>query len=77
MSKTSFRGNSEDCLSMNIFLPKTALEENSEPKAVLLNFHGGAFTTGTNDDYRLQGEYLAHEQDVIVIQVYTICNQYY
>lgn len=54
---------------MNIFLPKSALEENSEPKAVLLNFHGGAFTTGTNDDYRLQGEYLAHEQDVIVIQV--------
>jgi carboxylesterase type B len=60
---------SEDCLNLNIYLPSYVLEEGSEPLPVLFYIHGGAFFTGTNDDGNLQGEYLAQEQNVIVVNI--------
>ena len=60
---------SEDCLNLNMYIPISALNQSTEPLAVLLHMHGGAFFTGSNDDAQLQGEYLAWEQNVIVIQM--------
>lgn len=56
------RGDDEDCLNVNIYVPEVALSGGNDPLPVLLNFHGGAFFVGNNDDDRLQPEYLVQEQ---------------
>ena len=60
---------SEDCLNLNIYLPKSYLLEDDSTKPVLVNIHGGGFLTGSNRDGNLQPEQLVHENEMIVVQV--------
>ena len=62
-------GDSEDCLNLNIYLPEAALAPGAALFPVMVNIHGGAFVGGSNDQGSLQGEYLAQEQNIIVVQM--------
>ena len=53
----------EDCLSLNIYVPKSSLMSQTEDAfsdnlPVLVYFHGGAFVVGSNRDGPLQPEHL-------------------
>ena len=53
----------ENCLSLNIYVPKSSLmssteSTDSEKLPVLVYFHGGAFVVGSNRDGPLQPEHL-------------------
>ena len=54
-------GTSEDCLTLNIFSP--SLRSN---KAVMLWIHGGGFTQGSKDIYRLNG---LLSEDVVYVSI--------
>ena len=43
----------EDCLNLNIFIPENSLERGNLP--VMVNMHGGAFVSGSNDQGSIQG----------------------
>ena len=58
-----FGSGSEDCLHMNIYVPKTALQEHRQ-LPVYVYFHGGAFLLGSNSD--IDGTKVAREQDIII-----------
>ena len=59
---------SEDCLYLNIFVPKRAFEENRKvPVAVW--FHGGAFAGGAGSIILYDGRHFAHETDMILVTV--------
>ena len=44
---------SEDCLTLNIFTNSIGTQRKA-PKAVMLWIHGGGYTTGSKDQYRMQ-----------------------
>lgn len=56
---------SEDCLYLNIWTPKTATR--NSPKPVLFFIHGGAFVTGSGSDPIYDGENLAKMGDIVVV----------
>ena len=60
---------SEDCLNVNVYLPKSYLLDPTQKLPVLINIHGGGFLTGSNRDGNLQPEQLVHENEMIVVQV--------
>ncbi|MEM7016791.1 MAG: carboxylesterase family protein, partial [Pseudomonadota bacterium] len=55
---------SEDCLTLNIFAPKTSVDK---PMPTMLWIHGGANYLGRSNDY--DGSYLASVHKVIVVTV--------
>jgi para-nitrobenzyl esterase len=55
---------SEDCLTMNVWRPAAAA---SEPRAVMVWLHGGAFASGTAAGPAYQGGALARRGDVLVV----------
>lgn len=54
---------SEDCLTLNLFVP----EPKSDPRAVMIWLHGGAFQSGTASGPVYDGAALAKTGDVIVL----------
>ena len=58
----------EDCLYLNIHVPKSASDGNTK-LAVLIYFHGGAFITGSNDRYYEQPDYFAQTSNLIIVKV--------
>eukprot|EP00058_Branchiostoma_floridae_P021065 XP_002606555.1 hypothetical protein BRAFLDRAFT_247407 [Branchiostoma floridae] len=58
---------SEDCLYLNVFVPRVTLEEDEENMAVMVYLHGGRFNTDTATNYN--GEWLAAVGSVIVVTV--------
>ncbi|XP_075540058.1 cholinesterase-like [Dermacentor variabilis] len=54
----------EDCLSIDIFVPKSAYDRSSRPIVVVL--HGGGFRTGSNRHPLYDGRWLAGVADVVV-----------
>lgn len=54
---------SEDCLSLNIYVPRTL----TQPKAVMVWIHGGGYVVGSGSQY--QGAYLAMQGDVVVVTI--------
>ncbi|KAG9663134.1 cholinesterase, partial [Aureobasidium melanogenum] len=57
---------SEDCLTLNIWTKATTHER---PKAVLLWIHGGRYTIPGTRSLFYQGQYLADQEDVIVVTI--------
>ncbi|KAG9684842.1 cholinesterase, partial [Aureobasidium melanogenum] len=57
---------SEDCLTLNIWTKATT---HKSPKAVLLWIHGGRFTLPGTHSLFYQGQYLADQEDVIVVTI--------
>ena len=55
---------SEDCLSLNVYAPKNALNAD-EPLPVMFWIHGGANLTGSSQTE--EGAYLASSQNVVVV----------
>jgi cholinesterase len=56
---------SEDCLTLNVWVPSGG----ESKKAVLLWIYGGAFSTGTSHTPTYNGQYLASQEDVIVVSI--------
>ncbi|KAG9662453.1 cholinesterase, partial [Aureobasidium melanogenum] len=57
---------SEDCLTLNIWTKATTPPK---PKAVLLWIHGGRYTIPGTHSLFYQGQYLADQEDVIVVTI--------
>jgi para-nitrobenzyl esterase len=55
---------SEDCLFLNIWTPDTR-----GARAVMVYFHGGAYTSGSVTDPLTQGAHLAAGGDVVVVTI--------
>ena len=75
---TMAKGSQEDCLYLNIWSPAVelsskALSKNSpnnakpELKPVMVWIHGGGLMMGSANESPYNGEYLAREQDVVVV----------
>ncbi|XP_078676528.1 cocaine esterase-like [Branchiostoma floridae x Branchiostoma belcheri] len=58
---------SEDCLYLNVFVPRVTLEEDETNMAVMVYLHGGRFNSDTATAYN--GEWLAAVGEVIVVTV--------
>ena len=56
---------SEDCLYLDIYIPKSAIENDTVKYPVYLYFHGGAFHIGNSTV--IDGSYIAATQNIIVI----------
>ncbi|KEQ80927.1 carboxylesterase [Aureobasidium pullulans EXF-150] len=57
---------SEDCLTLNIW---TKASSNSSSKPVLLWIHGGRYTIPGSNSLFYRGEYLADQEDVIIVTI--------
>lgn len=57
---------SEDCLYLNLWAPKAKA---SQPRPVMVYFHGGAYSTGSVTDPLNDGATLAEHGDVVVVTV--------
>jgi para-nitrobenzyl esterase len=57
---------SEDCLRLNIWTPEA---NHKARRAVMVYFHGGAYTTGSVTDPLTDGQQLAADGDVVVVTV--------
>lgn len=58
----------EDCLALNVWLPRSALQERAAPLPVLVYVHGGAFSSGSGEVALYDGEALTR-RGIIVITV--------
>lgn len=58
---------SEDCLYLNIWVPKENDEEESRP--VVIFFHSGAFVTGASNQKTYDGSHLASRGDLVVVTI--------
>jgi para-nitrobenzyl esterase len=57
---------SEDCLFLNIWTPRA---DRQAARAVMVYFHGGAYSTGSVTDPLNDGQMLAASEDVVVVTV--------
>jgi para-nitrobenzyl esterase len=60
------RGSSEDCLFLNAWTPEA---DPRARRAVMVYFHGGAYTSGTSTDPLTHGAHLAAQGDLVVVTV--------
>lgn len=60
---------SEDCLFLNVWTPETAGKTASARRAVMVYFHGGAYSNGSVTDPLTHGAKLAAGGDVVVVTV--------
>lgn len=54
----------EDCLSINVW---TKPQATPSLKPVMVWVYGGAFTSGNSDNPLYNGQYLADQEDVVVV----------
>ena len=64
MQRTPLRGN-EDCLYLNIHVPKSALKDSSRLTPVMVYVHGGGFYSGTGN--RGGPKYFMDTEEVILV----------
>jgi len=62
----SDQAQSEDCLFLNIWTPEA---NPKAARAVMVYFHGGAYTTGSVTDPLTHGQHLANQGDAVVVTV--------
>jgi carboxylesterase type B len=55
---------SEDCLTINIW---TKPQTGEKAKAVLFWIYGGGFATGNSNNKIYDGQYMAENQDVVIV----------
>lgn len=58
---------SEDCLYLNVFVPKTVIKEKKDKVPVMVFIHGGAFLTGSSDPSVLGPDYFMDTEEVILV----------
>jgi carboxylesterase type B len=56
----------EDCLSLNVW---TKPQTGESGKAVMVWIYGGAFTSGYAGVSLYNGQYLADQQDVVIVSI--------
>jgi cholinesterase len=57
---------SEDCLTVNVW---TKPQTGDTKKAVLVWIYGGGFTTGNTDNPAYDGQYIADQEDVVLVSL--------
>jgi cholinesterase len=55
---------SEDCLTVNVW---TKPQTGESKKAVLVWIYGGGFTFGNSDNPAYNGQYIADQEDVVLV----------
>jgi len=60
---------SEDCLNLNVWAPRGAATSNSQPKAVMVWLHGGAYVFGSTTQAMYDGTSLASNEDLVVVTI--------
>jgi cholinesterase len=55
---------SEDCLTLNIW---TKPQVGEKKKAVMVWLYGGGFQSGTSSDPNYDGQFIADQEDVVVV----------
>ena len=60
-------GSTEDCLTLNIFMPKPSEVEDDLLLPVMFWLHGGSFRNGNKDQNGFDGQYMAETHKVIVV----------
>jgi carboxylesterase type B len=60
---------SEDCLTLNIWTPRSTEKEDKKLKPVMIWIHGGGFTSGGSASPYKYGHRLAKDQDVLVVAI--------
>ena len=60
-------GDSEDCLFLNIWTPRAAIERGAKRLPVMVFIHGGAFVYGAGSIPLYDGSYLAASGNVVVV----------
>ncbi|MEU0186252.1 carboxylesterase family protein [Streptomyces sp. NPDC006207] len=60
-------GDEDGCLTLNVWAPEGALEAGADPRAVLVWFHGGGFTTGSGGWDWYDGTRLAALGGIVVV----------
>lgn len=60
-------GDEDGCLTLNVWAPEGALEPGAVPRAVLVWFHGGGFTSGSGGWDWYDGGRLAALGDIVVV----------
>lgn len=63
---------SEDCLQLNIWVPKSVLSGETEPAAVALWIHGGAYSAGWSFEPEMDGEAWAERGVILVTANYRL-----
>ena len=63
-------GESEDCLTLNVWAPAGVKKGSNLP--VMVWIYGGGFTTGTTSEGRQDGQFLAHRNVVVVSMNYRL-----
>ncbi|KAI0125069.1 carboxylesterase [Xylariales sp. AK1849] len=56
----------EDCLTLNVW---TQPQKGEASKAVLVWIHGGSFTGGSSSEVWFNGQYIAEEQDIVLVSI--------
>jgi len=62
-------GGVEDCLFINVWVPKTSNKKSDGTLPVMVWLHGGAFIFGSGSDAYYSGAHLAEAQGVIVVNL--------
>lgn len=62
---------SEDCLTLNVW---TKPQTGEKAKAVLVWIFGGGFATGNSANPIYNGEFIADNEDVVVVSFKYVCN---
>jgi cholinesterase len=57
---------SEDCLTLNIW---TRPQTGDANKAVLFWIYGGGFVTGTSNTSGYNGQFIADEEDIVLVTI--------
>jgi para-nitrobenzyl esterase len=65
-------GNSEDCLSLNVWTPAPAKSAKNAKLPVMVWIYGGGFITGSTSEMRQDGEFLAQKGVVVVSMNYRL-----
>ena len=58
-------GTHEDCLYLDIYIPKAIYEANDKKLPIYVYFHGGAFLAGWNS--LINGSHISSTQNIMVI----------
>tara|TARA_R110002050_G_scaffold155504_5_gene283469 strand:- start:66 stop:1187 length:1122 start_codon:yes stop_codon:yes gene_type:complete len=64
---TTYQPQSEDCLSINVWTPMSALQQGTALLPVLVFVHGGGFILGSSNDPTLNGSSLSTNGPAVVV----------
>ncbi|XP_043796963.1 juvenile hormone esterase-like [Apis laboriosa] len=72
MSKDGSMIGQEDCLYLNIYVPKEISEKEKSGLPVMVHAYGGKFSTGNASSYKLPPDYIMDQDVILVVMNYRL-----